>query len=413
MAHNIQAYPQPREQLRTEAPRQRPHNDKFVTVFQSGIAHVDLTFRDPVLTESADHFSVGVDELTVSLGSLSMLEYNATRPDVLLRVRGVDGATDLLNADGTRDWLMVDGEDDAEQWRNAFEFKADRPYTNLQEIMSRMNEIATTVTNYIHDYGLVIGLAGIGPHYTAAYVLQPLIGGVEHLKITLTENGNISFKGSRAFWANFVIEVPERRYQQIFFGTDRQYVSLHPITGALNVNPYTIVAGAAQLQTNAFNPVLTAAQEATITAPINDQSHKYEGDSNIMNTIDRRVTIEVSCSLPVKNSPMVDHGKESPDYALARYLFHRKYSLETGAAADLMRIATHDLGTKMLQGPRDRVTYHHLRPQQKIQTLRMRLWARVRTYNATTNVWGMKTIICPIKNSDFWYCRLHFKHHDS
>ena len=43
-----------------------------------------------------------------------MLEYNATRPDVLLRVRlrGVDGATDLLNLDGARDWLMVDGEDD-------------------------------------------------------------------------------------------------------------------------------------------------------------------------------------------------------------------------------------------------------------------------------------------------------------
>jgi len=339
-----------------------------------------------------------------------MLEYNATRPDVLFRVRlrGVDGTTDILNPDGSRDWLMVNGVDNLDQWRDAFEFKADRSYTNLQEIMSRMNEIATTVTNYIHDYGLVTGLAGIGPHYTDAYVLQPLIGNVEHLKITLTENGNISFKGSRAFWANFVIEVPERRYQQIFFDTDRQYVSLHPITGALN-NPYTIVGG--HLQTNAFR--LTPAHVGTITAPTNAESHKYEGDANIMNTIDRRVTIEVSCSLPVKNSPMVDHGKESPDYALARYLFHRKYSLETGAAADLMRIATHDLGTKMLQGPRDRVTYHHLRPQQKIQTLRMRLWARVRTYNATTNVWGMKTIICPIKNSDFWYCRLHFKHHDS
>ena len=110
---------------------------------------------------------------------------------------------------------------------------------------------------------------------------------------------------------------------------------------------------------------------------------------------------------------MVDHGKESPDFALARYLFHRRYSLETGDGADLMRIATHDLGAKTLQGPRDRVSYHHLRPQQKIQTLRLRLWARVRTYDANTNVWGMKTIICPIQNSDYWHCRLHFKHHDS
>ena len=386
MAHNIQAYPQPREQLRTEAPRQRPHNDKYVTVFQSGIAHVDLTFRDPLLTESADHFAVGIDELTISLGSLSMLEYNATTPIVLLRVslRGHDGATDA------HDWRFPDA-----AWRDAFAFKADRPYTNLQEILSRMNTIASVVTNYIVDYGLQN--PGGAPIYD--YVV-PAGEDIEHLKITLTENGNISFKGSRAFWANFVIDVPEKRYRQIFFGTDRQFVSLHPISGANN-DPYTVVGG--QLQTNAFNPIVAAGAETTsITNPTNAQVHLFLGDANIMNTIDRRVTIEVSCSLPVKNSPMIDHGKESPDFALARYLFHRKYSLETGAAANLMRIATHDLGTKTLQGLRDRVSYHHLRPQQKIQTLRLRLWARVRTYDDTTNVWGMKTIICPIENSDYW-----------
>ncbi len=408
MAHNIQAYPQPREQLRTEAPRQRPHNDKYVTVFQSGIAHVDLTFRDPLLTESADHFAVGVDELTVSLGSLSMIEYNATRPTVLFRVRlrGVDNAVDARPG---MNYLMVDGPaGNLNQWRDAFEFKVDRPYTNLQEILARINTISGVVTNYIRTYGLQ---NGGGAYYT--YQVGPT-GNHQHLKITLSENGNLVFRGSRAFWANFVIEVPERRYQQIFFGKDKQYVSLHPITGAIVAEPYNEFAG--QLETIALDPVLSAADLATITnialdAP--EHNHIYAGDANLMNTIDRRVTIEVSCSLPIKNSPMVDHGKESPDFALARYLFHRRYSLETGDGADLMRIATHDLGAKTLQGPRDRVSYHHLRPQQKIQTLRLRLWARVRTYDANTNVWGMKTIICPIENSDYWHCRLHFKHHDS
>ena len=409
MAHNIQAYPQPREQLRTEAPRQRPHNDKYVTVFQSSIAHVDMTFRDPVLTESADHFAVGVDELTVSLGSLSMIEYNATRPTVLLRVRlrGVDAAVD---ARAGMNYLMVDGPaGNLTQWRDAFEFKVDRPYTNLQEILARMNAIAGVVTSYIQTYGLQNGGGGF---YTAAY--QVAAGGnAVHLKITLSENGNLVFRGTRAFWANFVIEVPERRYQQIFFGKDKQYVSLHPITGAVVEEPYNVVGP--QLETIALDPVLSAADILTVVhifAAINND-HIYAGDANLMNTIDRRVTIEVSCSLPIKNSPMVDHGKESPDFALARYLFHRRYSLETGDDTQLMRIATHDLGAKTLQGPRDRVSYHHLRPQQKIQTLRLRLWARVRTYDANTNVWGMKTIICPIENSDFWHCRLHFKHHDS
>ena len=67
------------------------------------------------------------------------------------------------------------------------------------------------------------------------------------------------------------------------------------------------------------------------------------------------------------------------------------------------------LGTISVQGPRDRVVYHHLQPQQKIQVLRLKLWARVRTYDAATGKWGMKTIVCPVQNSDYWFARLHFK----
>ena len=109
MAHAIQPYSEPRQQLRTEAPRQRPHDDKYVSIFQSGEASADLTFRDPILGESADHYSVGVDELTVSLGSLSMLEYNATNPSVLLRVqlRGVDGVKDPREHDSDQSEIQI------------------------------------------------------------------------------------------------------------------------------------------------------------------------------------------------------------------------------------------------------------------------------------------------------------------
>ena len=415
MAHHIRAYPEPRQQLRTEAPRQRPHNDKYVSVFQSGIAHADITFRDPVLEQSADHYSVGVDELTVSLGSLSMLEYDAVNPGVVLRVRlrGVDGQTDQGQVGGARDWLMPNGPIGAiDQWRDAFEFKVDRTYSNLQEVVSRFYTISKAVSNYINDYGLLNPNVNVGgPYYFPAYELAAG-SGREHVQMSMSENGQLTFAGTRAFWANFVIEVPERRYRRIFFASDKQYVSLHPTTGAINEDPYTVVAG--HLQTNPFAPPTDPAGHTAITAANQDNlEHVYFGNANIMNSLDRRVTIEVSCSLPIKNSPMVDHGKESPDYAIARYLFHRRYSLETSDAAGAMRFATHDLGVKTLQGARDRVVFHHLRPQQKIQTLRLRLWARVRTYDAVSNKWGMKTIVCPIQNSDFWHCRLHFVHRDS
>jgi len=416
MAHAIRPYAEPRQQLRTEAPRQRPHDDKYVSVFQSGDASVDLTFRDPILDQSADHFKVGVDELSVSLGSLSMLEYDAVNPSVLLRVklRGVDGATDAANVDGARNWLMPDGPvGNLEQWRNGFQFSVDRAYTNLNEVLKRFDEISNVVNDYIDDVGLVNPNPLLaGPYFTAAYVLAFPVQ-AHHFQIMLNANGSIEFRGTRAFWANFVIEVPELKYQQIFFGTAKQYVSLHPTTGAINANPYTVVANDA-LQTNAFAPVVDGAGIVNIQESAYNRAHqlehKYAGPANIMNTLDRRVTIEVSCSLPIKNSPMVDHGREAPDFALARFMFHRAYTLETSDAARTLRLHTHDLGAKMLQGPRDRVVFHHLRPQQKIQTLRMRLWARVKTYDAVNDKWGMKTIICPMSKSDYWHARLHFVH---
>ena len=233
----------------------------------------------------------------------------------------------------------------------------------------------------------------------------------------MTANGSIRIAGSRAFWANFVIDVPEERYRETFFGTAaKRYVSLHPITGAIVAEPYTsiLVLGAYVLRTNAFAPAI--ADPATILAAggqnVDLQGHTYTAASNILNTLDRRVTIEVSCSLPIKNSPMVDHGQEAPDFALARFMFHRAYTLGSDTQADQIRIETHNLGSKMLQGPRDRVVFHHLRPQQKIQTLRMRLWARVRTYDVATKKWSMKTIICPMSTPDYWHARLHFLHKD-
>ena len=90
MAHATQPHHVPHEQLRTEAPSQRPHSDEYVSAFVSGSATVDMSFRNPVLGKSADHFKVGIDELTVCLGNLSMPEYGTN--DVLFRVLRRGGA---------------------------------------------------------------------------------------------------------------------------------------------------------------------------------------------------------------------------------------------------------------------------------------------------------------------------------
>ena len=66
MAHNIRPQHRPHEQLRTEAPTQKKHTDKYVSAFVSSDNYVDMSFSSPLLQESADHYRVGVDELTVN-----------------------------------------------------------------------------------------------------------------------------------------------------------------------------------------------------------------------------------------------------------------------------------------------------------------------------------------------------------
>ena len=58
------------------------------------------------------------------------------------------------------------------------------------------------------------------------------------------------------------------------------------------------------------------------------------------------------------------------------------------------------------------VLYHQLHPQQKITTMRVKLYARVRTYDDASDKWSMRVISLPTELTDWWHIRLHFKEID-
>ena len=64
------------------------------------------------------------------------------------------------------------------------------------------------------------------------------------------------------------------------------------------------------------------------------------------------------------------------------------------------------------QGAQDRINYHELQPQSKIQTLRIKLFARLRTFNTTSETFGMRVIELPTTLTDWWHVRLHFMSKD-
>ena len=140
MAHNILPQHRPLEQLRTEAPRQRLHSDKYLSAYVSSDNHVDMSFRNPILTESADHFKVGVDEFSVNLQALSMLEFEASGSNILFNFRAIGSNP----AGAPLPPPLVD----------ACTFRIDKAYTSFSEIKVRIDQMCRTLNIFIDTTGL-------------------------------------------------------------------------------------------------------------------------------------------------------------------------------------------------------------------------------------------------------------------
>ena len=418
MAHEVLPQHRPHEQLRTEAPTRRKHTDKYVSAYVSSDNFVDMSFSNPLLQESADHFRVGIDELTVNLAHLSLLEYDSAGTNVLFRIKrlgyfGDDNDPQIEKADRLLSLQEHNGLGSA-ALANALEFKISRQYNTIAEIMERMKEICQALASSVEKSGLInpdpdnydiddidtYQLWNVPLSVDQADGIRPRT----FFNIFLTPGGLLKFQGHKIFWSNFVIEIPEAKYRYLLLGdSTRRFISLHPETGAL-VDQYTGALG----YVNEFDDWDTYDPQQYHTQRV---FRTFTGDMNIANSLDRRVALEVGCSLPLKNSPMFDHGAEAPDFVLGR--FHLAQGITGDALFDSggpieMQLNVPEIGAKQLQGPKDRICYHHLGPQQKIQTLRLRLWARVRTYDAANDMWGMKTIQMPVRGSDFWHIKLHF-----
>ena len=122
----------------------------------------------------------------------------------------------------------------------------------------------------------------------------------------------------------------------------------------------------------------------------------------------RRVALECGCSLPIKNSPMIDHQRETPDFVLGRWIWRSDSRIESNDRGGSRRYGSIMPACIEYQGPQDRITYHELQAQAKIQTLRIKLFARVRAFDVASEKWSMRVIELPTNSTDWWHARVHF-----
>ncbi len=124
---------------------------------------------------------------------------------------------------------------------------------------------------------------------------------------------------------------------------------------------------------------------------------------------DRRIAVEIGSSLPLTQSALIEDNKESSDFILGRFMYQTslKHSMDDSSADGITVNTMNNNVIEFMNGTR-RIMYHRLQPQEKIATMRIRLFARVRTYDEASNDYQLTNIRLPTVFGDWWHIRLHF-----
>jgi len=431
----------------------RPKESKFVSIFSDSRPDSDISFRDAaqgLLKQSAERYMVGVDNLTVSMDGFSMIDQTPT-PEVIIEVLKLQHK--LTEAAGNAaSWLEFPRE-----FRHAdagsYQMRNDGPnITAYADIVVRLNEIASKVNTLLNtQFDSTVQTWSetieICTHAGGGVILGVADYDVVHLEFNLDITGRLTIKGSRLFWVTHMIHIPIKKYQRIFegslwnVGTDQRIVALTPwdspdsgirmgVTGdptaieATKLLAIAEVAGVQRGYVKKWNVIDTAKFTAQVNGvPFyqylrgasadaqswreNFSSFRYVG--NMFSTFDRRVCIEVGTSLPLQNSPLVEDNKEANDYILGRFFINPAVRVNTNNLGDNPEIGYHGPSVFTFMDGNQRVLYHHLHPQQKITTVRVKLYARIRAYDEAKDTWGMRVIALPTELTDWWHIRLHFK----
>ena len=409
---------EPRDELRVEPAKKRTHTDKYVTVIETGTNSTEVDFNSQsLLPMSASHYKVGVDELVVSLSNLSIVEVDNT---VMFEIRPMlrNNVANQGVAEQHMGLFAAASQQD-------FQFKCNRVYRNSLDVNERLGEIGRAVRQFMVTNGCLqqAANAGVSPimdwvRNTDAAAMGNLVDNNDKdIEISLSGNGQLRIKAPLIFWTNFYIYIPQRKYMSIILGSaTRDVICVHPVDKTTAIQTIEdIVTRTATHFNNVPHLNVTAAHTiGNAAGNIPDDVFTFQTSSSFLTNLNRIVSIELSSSLidhqslsyTIPAAEGLSRG-EVPDYALGRFLVNFQPKISKVSEADGFILET-TIGPVKLASTDQRICYHHLRPQERITQMRMKLWARVRKYSEATDKWYMKTIMCPVGPMDFWCAKLHF-----
>ena len=416
---------------------------KYVSCFADSKPDVDITFRDVLLNRPADHYLVGIDNFSLTNSTLSMIEphlsgdYQTFFRVVRNRKNTVPDGSAVATAE---DYETLLGQKNMELRATLdvtgydLSIKSTEKILNMQHLMVRFAEVAADVNEFMNTNQAALHTdhaGGTGNVYEFDGYHNDDDTDRVHLKFELTADGRFKITGTRAFWSCFSLEIPSIQNQFGLYGARdagdvvdftrlRRYLSVHPETGAIRFNKICVNTERQPLSEKHltgddphvfFRQTVLAGAQANFNKSSGDtagQTISISCRACVYSTLERRVALEVGCSLPIKNSPMIDHEKESPDFVLGRWIWRTDPRLESSNTGGSQRFHGDLPACTEYQGAQDRITYHELQAQSKVQTLRLKLFARVRQFDEDLETWSMRVIALPTASTDWWHMRTHF-----
>ena len=409
-------------------------DSRYLTVFSDGKSKSDVTFRNSqtgLLPKSSKMYEVGVDHLSLSLNGLSMLERSVSEPVVLEILKLHYGAGIQAGAPGT--WSFFPAAFRLDNTRD-YQFRNDiEVFTTFAQIGHRLADLADKISEFINA-GFNAGANADFEFPNCAAFVHPAHPAPQHLAFRLHSSGRLQIYGSRTFWSYFCLHIPSKRYQRSFLGhqykpkTDQRVISMNPSSGAYIENRVTFDAahptrGFVQgwgLIDVELDPNQTQNWKG-IGFPFSDFISTYQGVNdvyqqtvrtlqlsvlmagNIFSSLDRRICIEVGTSLPITHSALVEDNRESSDFILGRFM------LDPSLRANDVDGFDFHAQKFVLMDSSKRVLYHRLSPQPDVNTVRLQIYVRVRTFDETTDTWSMRTEILQMDQTDWWHIRVHFR----
>ena len=212
----------------------RGSDSRFVSVFADSTPDVDITFMVPFLQRPTDHYIVGVDNLTISLSALGLLDDEVHPKNIILQVlrRQAQAGTGNGVAAVSRNpdaFTFGAGGDDLFNFRG----NAQGVILSLNEFMIQLDNFGSRVSEFI-EKGLTAGQTGQASPNGFIWTDEPGLDGKsknenpKHLGFYLTPDGRLAIIGSYVFWSQF--RFPTKKYREII-GATNEFLSLTAASG--------------------------------------------------------------------------------------------------------------------------------------------------------------------------------------